>query len=244
MNRLHTILLVMTMLTLPITLAEINILSVNHPTRNVQGGTIPFYTIITNTNSATPDVTITITNPQNKTETRTLYATNNKDEYTINYFNTETSGTYQWTITAIKGTDKDSTTGNFTIADFKIDNVDFVNVVKKVQSVDTVSKLTNQTRIYVAGTDYQVFDNGTTFIQLLEGETPINNATYDSGNNASINNSDDNKYVVMESGNSNTPYSTLMYLKFDETNGTKAYDSAKYNINATYINSPELNCNG
>src|SRR4030067_1961074 len=35
-----------------------------------------------------------------------------------------------------------------------------------------------------------------------------------------------------------------MYLKFDETNGTKAYDSAKYNINATYINSPELNCNG
>jgi len=159
--------------------ATITIQSVNHPIRQIQGGTIPIYVIATDTSNAPLSIGLIVTLPDGTTKRQLFTKTPNTDEYVTNFFDTQQSGTYNLTIAAKKGVEIQTIKSNFTIVDFNIGSVDFVNVVKRVQDVTRVQKITNQTLLKVFGTEYQVGDNGRTFLQLLEGSQPVTNATCD-----------------------------------------------------------------
>ena len=96
----------------------------------------------------------------------------------------------------------------------------------------------DQTGVYMVDavcqyTTEDVFYNATS-VEII-------NATYISGTNSSVTHSDEDRYVVDESG---TPkiegFEVLMHMRFDETSGTDASDSSAQDVTGTYINSPLL----
>jgi hypothetical protein len=64
-----------------------------------------------------------------------------------------------------------------------VTNVTFVDFIKQVQNVTSVrdvqftQKVVNQTTMFVGGTEYMPFDEVKVFLQLLQGDVPINNAS-------------------------------------------------------------------
>ena len=55
--------------------------------------------------------------------------------------------------------------------------MEFVNFTELVGRVVSVDKITNQTAMSIFGTEYQVGDDARTFLQLVEADVPVENAT-------------------------------------------------------------------
>ena len=154
--------------------------TVSHPDDQIISGTIPFYATISSSFSSDLDVVIFINNPDGVQREISMSATENDDEYYATYFDTKIPGTYSYVLQATKGSYKTSQMGEFKIQDVSIGNTDFIEVVKHVQNVEKVGevlKITKQPTIDVFGTEYQINNSGRMFVQLLEGELPVLNAS-------------------------------------------------------------------
>lgn len=91
--------------------------------------------------------------------------------------------------------------------------------IEYVENVNKVNKITNQPKLDVHGTEYTYFENAKTFIQLIEGNSAVNNATC---------------FLTMYYPNMSYKFIDITMQKSNDLNGIYFYDFTTENISGVY----------
>ena len=134
----------------------------------LQGGSTEIFAIITG-NVSTAYVTLTF--PNNLTRVLSMTPTTNIGEYRAFITDTFQTGNVSFYIRVESGSYFDDYTNKYLVAPY---NLDFVNIVNEVGSVLNI--MTQVPDAKVMGTDYTPGDNGKVFLQLVDGNSSVNNA--------------------------------------------------------------------
>ena len=134
----------------------------------LQGGYTEIFAII-RTNGTTPDTTLTLTYPDNNSREITMHPTVNEDEYRAFITDTFQVGTTKFLIKSTVDNYLIEYGNQYTVAAYNLDFVETVNSVALCQEVETVKNV-DEPEMNLFGTEYEVGELATVFLQLRDGQ--------------------------------------------------------------------------
>ena len=161
---------------LPIKIGKTDI----NPDKTIVSSTIRMTAFIDTTDES-PKVNANITFPSGENAVLDMVRDEAKDQlsaqghnaYYLEFYKTIETGKYGVIFKAVSGKDVSTAENQFEIVKQDVE-VDYVAEVEKVHFTE---KITNQTKMAVGTTEYTIGDEVLVFVQLTEGEQPIDDAT-------------------------------------------------------------------
>jgi len=146
---------------------KLKIDKVYHSPQVLQGGQTEIFALLNLGNNITVDkATVTLTYPDATSRIFYMDGTLNSNEYRALITDTYQVGNVLFTVYIEAGVYYAQYSNQYTVAAYNVDFVDVVNSVKEVMVCQDV----NESNMALFGTEYEIYESGTIFLQLSDGQ--------------------------------------------------------------------------